>query len=234
MPFCGGSAISRATSRGYEVQPLACNTWDCVDCSPKRQRALKALCQDGAPDTFLTLTVNTARFETKEEAHDQLKHRLIEFVKMARLKWRKKRVEYICVIEATKKGFPHAHVLMRAPFIPQRAISEYFAKHMGSPIIDIRKVHDREKAARYVTKYISKKPARFGDGKRYVRSQAWESPEAKAWRQENVGRHLWHVWDRAAFLVVEHLETYGHKFFECPGGGWISRHQMAAPMAGPS
>lgn len=222
MPICEGSSISRVTARGYVVRPLRCRSWGCVDCAPKRQQALRALALDGKPDTFLTLTVNIDRFGSKEEAHDSLKHRLIEFVKMARKKWRKLRVEYLCVIEETKKGWPHAHVLMRAPYIPQKAISDYFAEHMASPIVDIRKVHNQKKAASYVTKYVSKKPARFGDGKRYVRSQRWESDESRAWRKENQGRNMWQIWKEAPFIVVERLETLGHKFFPEPGGAYVS------------
>jgi len=219
MLACRPGAISRATPKGTIVRELPCRCWECIDCGPQRKRALMALARDGKPDTLLTLTVDPANFETKEEAHDALKHRYSDFVEMARKKWPKTRVEYLGVIEATKLGWPH---FMRAPFIPQRSISRYFEKHGVGKIVDIRKVRGTRQVAAYVAKYLSKKPARFGDGKRYVRSQSWESQEAKAWRQENVKPHLWQLWDRAAFLVVEHLETFGHKFFECPSGGWLS------------
>ena len=176
----------------------------------------------GSPTTLLTLTINPERFETKEKSHDALKYRLNLFVRMERLERPKMRTEYLGVVEATSAGWPHMHVLMRAPYIPQSEISDYFGKYLGSPIVDIRAVTHQAAVAGYVAKYLGKAPERFGNGKRYVKSLGWESAAQKAKRLEVTAPKNWHVWDKAPFLVVEELETMGAKFFPTSDGGWWS------------
>lgn len=62
---------------------------------------------------------------------------------------------------------------MRAPYLPQRWLSEQMRDITGSPIVDIRYVANKQKAASYVAKYVSKEPQRFIGCKRYWRSLDW-------------------------------------------------------------
>jgi hypothetical protein len=77
----------------------------------------------------------------------------------------------MAVFEETKKGEPHLHILARAPFIPQRWLSDQMSELMKAPIVDIRRVKAAAEAARYVAKYVGKGPKPFAKLKRY-----WSSP----------------------------------------------------------
>lgn len=81
------------------------------------------------------------------------------------------KIPFVAVFEETKAGWPHLHILCRAPYIPQNYLSGLAAKYLRSPVVDIRKVYNRRHASRYVAKYIAKGPAKFNACKRYWRSQ---------------------------------------------------------------
>ncbi len=100
---------------------------------------------------------------TRARASDALKI----LIKRARRKFTKSPIEYLAVFEETKKGEPHLHILMRAPFIPQRWLSETMDELINAPIVDIRKVGAAKNAARYVAKYVGKGPKPFAALKRY-------------------------------------------------------------------
>jgi len=76
-------------------------------------------------------------------------------------------IEYLAVVEGTKAGEPHLHILYRGPFIPQRQLSKWMAELATAPIVDIRRIRHQREVVRYVGKYITKKPAQFGTAKRY-------------------------------------------------------------------
>lgn len=76
-------------------------------------------------------------------------------------------------LERTKRGEPHAHILLRAPFIPQDWISEQMKRLINAPIVWIEAISHLGKAIRYVTKYVGKAPAKFGNLKRYWQSHNW-------------------------------------------------------------
>lgn len=108
---------------------------------------------------FLTLTLAddgsslTQRLDRLIESFRELRRRA---------EWRRNVDGGVAVIEITrgKDGFHwhvHLHALIDADFIPQRSLSDMWHQITGdSMIVDIRAVHDRHKAARYVTKYAAK------------------------------------------------------------------------------
>lgn len=79
-------------------------------------------------------------------------------------------IEYLAVVEGTKRGEPHLHILYRGPWVDQRRLSTWMLELTGAPIVDVRAVRGRREAARYVAKYIAKRPEQFGTAKRYWRS----------------------------------------------------------------
>ncbi len=95
-----------------------------------------------------------------------------------------KTIEYMAVVEGTKAGEPHLHILYRGPWIAQRTLSTWMLDLADAPIVDIRAVKNRRQAVRYVAKYITKKPEQFGSAKRYWRSyhysDAAEQPQDRA------------------------------------------------------
>jgi len=85
-------------------------------------------------------------------------------------------IEYMAVVEGTKRGEPHLHILYRGPWVDQRKLSAWMAHFADAPIVDVRAVRGRREAVRYVAKYISKKPEQFGTAKRYWRSYHYSEP----------------------------------------------------------
>lgn len=87
----------------------------------------------------------------------------------------KPQIAYMAFNEKTKRGEPHLHILLRAPFVPQDWIAEAMREMTGSPICWIEAIANTRAAIKYVTKYVSKEPAQFGTGKRYWISRNWLS-----------------------------------------------------------
>lgn len=85
-------------------------------------------------------------------------------------------LDFIAVFEATKRGWPHLHIVARAGWIDQRWLSKRMAALIGSPIVDVRRVDGVGKVAHYVAKYLGKNPHRFEGVKRYWRSLKYLSP----------------------------------------------------------
>lgn len=85
---------------------------------------------------------------------------------------------YFAFLERTKRGEPHLHILIRSPYIPQDWLSEQMDDMLGSPIVWIEKIENSKHAIAYVTKYVTKAPAQWGNKKRYWQSRNW-APQDK-------------------------------------------------------
>lgn len=125
----------------------------------------------GNPSTFITLTANPAFAGSPLDRRRELAKCWNIVCKRIKRTYGLKSVPFFAVVEKTKRGEPHLHILARLPFVPQRWLSAQMADLMKSPIVDIRRITDLSKAAWYVSKYIGKEPAQFGTTKRYWQSR---------------------------------------------------------------
>lgn len=173
--FCH-QALSKVKEQGggLTVEPLYCRAWTCRVCRHRRRAELKHLAQAGYPTTFLTLTVNPKRGDGPDDRARKLTKAWRALRAAMCRNWPGEKFPFLAVFERTKKGEPHLHILMRAPFIKQAWISERMARLTGAPIVDIRYVRDPSRATGYITKYVSKAPERWEGCKRYWRSQDWK------------------------------------------------------------
>lgn len=171
MSLCGAWSLVKHDTSATRAIALWCRAWTCTDCAPFRIAALKRMAMAGQPSTFITLTVNPAEGQSPEERAAELSNAARIMFKRARRKFQKAKIEYLAVFEATKKGEPHLHIIARAPFIPQRWLSETMNELIKAPIVDIRRVGSMRGVARYVAKYIAKGPKPFASLKRY-----WSTP----------------------------------------------------------
>jgi len=137
----------------------------------------------GKPDRLLTLTANPAwglspahRAQALVLAWRKLRKRLLD-------KDKKKKIPFIAVFEKTKKGEPHLHVLLRGVWLDQQEISAHMAIETASPIVDIRKIKNDQKASNYVAKYAAKDPVAFSGCKRFWQSRDY--PLEKLSKEEN-------------------------------------------------
>lgn len=89
-----------------------------------------------------------------------------------RLRRRGVLVDYIRVIELTKSGFEHVHMIYRGSYIPQPVLSNLWQEIHQAPIVDIRSVRPSGRhlrgAAAELAKYMAKEGCR-----RYSWSWGW-------------------------------------------------------------
>ena len=174
MVLCREWTLVKESQGVTYAEPLKCRCWTCDYCQPIRLRQLKGMARAGAPDTFLTLTVNPATGHTPDErARDLAKAwRLIR--KRAFRRYGYEAIPFLAVFEKTKRGEPHLHILLRVKWLDHRWVSNVMRELIGAPIVDIRRVRSAKQAAAYVAKYVGKDPVTFDGCKRYWRSQDWE------------------------------------------------------------
>lgn len=138
----------------WEIRALRCNQWQCPYCGQRRAFQLAIRCEQAEPTKFITLTIQPKFFQTPREAYDQTRRKVSDFAKVLRLGGRT--FEYLKVLEATKKGWPHYHLIARTPYVPQKLLSVEWAKLTGAPIVDVRAVKKKEGVFKYVLKYLCK------------------------------------------------------------------------------
>lgn len=214
--------------------PLKCRSWTCDYCYPGRLRDLRAIAAAGEPSKFITLTIRIGEFDSVEcEAR-----RLVEAWRLIRQRAKRERladkIEFLAVIELTKRGHAHLHILARCPYIEQQWLSDRMREYAGSPIVDISQVKSRRDASRYVAKYMSKGPARIGTCKRYWRSQGYCHAQAV----DPTTRKVQGAWSILNLTPIEALQAFqicdwDHRWIdddtlECVPRGANSRWPCAA------
>jgi hypothetical protein len=174
----------------------------------------------GKPTTFLTLTVNPAIGQDRQDRARQLSDAWKIVVKRARRKFTKAPIEYLAVFEETKKGEPHLHIIARAPYIPQRWLSDQMAELISAPIVDIRKVSQARQAAQYIAKYVGKGPKAFEQLKRYWQSKGWDLEAQPRVPGEDKPDSGWRIWQEPLCYIRDVLSQYG------PQAVWITEHEI--------
>jgi hypothetical protein len=185
-----------------------------------RRSELARIGQRGRPTTFLTLTVNPAKFTSPDERAQRLvsSWRLIR--QTMRRRFGIKRVPFLAVFEETENGEPHLHILARMPYVAQRWLSRYMNKLMGAPIVDIQKVRSQNGVARYVSKYVSTAPRMWVGCKRYWTSRDWLFGEKARPEKQGPGCHYVERWQQKAQTVALTFMTLGY-FAGFDGFRWL-------------
>jgi hypothetical protein len=78
---------------------------------------------------------------------------------------------FLAVFERHDSGYPHLHIVARAPWIDQNWLSACMIDIADSPIVDVRRAKSKRQVSSYVTKYVGKDSARFHRTKRYWSSR---------------------------------------------------------------
>ena len=226
--ICGIYTGSQLNLRTGEVRAGAiwCKSWHCEHCAPLRQKQLMAQACAGAPNRFITITSRYRPDEmTPSQAAQELVHAWRMVVQRAKREKMIQDMQYIAVFELTKKGWPHLHILCRCEWMAHAWLSDRMQQYADSPIVDIRKVKSRKRAAWYVAKYTAKAPEKFQGCKRYWRTMGYDLSPGKA--DKPLHDHFkgyyttWHVDDVAALYEAYRytLEwTSTHSFFAIPNG----------------
>jgi len=130
----------------------------------------------GEPNRFITLTASAQAGIDPAERLKHLSHAWHIVVSRLRRLNAPKTIDYMVIVEATKRGEPHLHILYRGPWVPQAVLAMWMDELIESPICDIRSIHSQREVIRYVAKYVTKQPAQFGTAKRYWSSYAYSDP----------------------------------------------------------
>jgi hypothetical protein len=73
-----------------------------------------------------------------------------------RRKFGNRAVGYAKIVELTKAGTPHLHIVAEMPFISARALSADWQRLTGAFIVDIRRVKSQRGIAVYLSSYLTK------------------------------------------------------------------------------
>ena len=166
------SLVNRSNNR-LNASVLKCKCWNCDLCEPGRRERVRRIALAGEPTKFLTLTVNPACGIDENERAKALVWAWRLLVKRIARRQKVKKIEYLWVMESTKAGEPHMHVLMRSDFIEQAWLSDVMRELINAPIVHIRRVDHKGSVARYVSKYCSKDLAGFHGCKRFGYTRGW-------------------------------------------------------------
>lgn len=176
MVLCTERSLVKHDLSTLVVKPLRCKCWGCSHCVHQRRRDLWHKAVKGRPRIFLTLTMRPDPASTPDQQAQALvvHFRAMRQFLMRRLK--RKSPTFLAVVEAHESGWPHLHILIRSGFIDRRLIKAWWEQRTGSFMVDIRLAKGPRQVASYVSKYVSKNPARFEHVKRYWCSQDWDPP----------------------------------------------------------
>jgi len=164
----------------------------------------------GEPTRLLTLTVNPAYYTDPEERLRKLAWAWRTTVKRRKREYGKASISYLSIVEETKRGEPHLHILLRSPYIPHALISACMAELINSPIVDIRLIRNPAQAIQYVLKYITKAPAQFDGSKRYWMSQDYEQHDDTEKAEIAAMKGGWDIWKMSIHEVERALTFAGY------------------------
>jgi hypothetical protein len=174
MP-CGTVIIIQQKEGRARAFRARCKCWSCPTCGPRRRASLVRVAAAGNPTMFITLTSNPAIEGSPGDHARTLVAGWRQLLKLIRRHYKYDKLEYLVVIEATRRGEPHLHVLARCKWIDQRWLSQQWERLTGAKIVDVRRPRSTSAVSSYVAKYVGKDPHKFETLKRYYRSKNYTS-----------------------------------------------------------
>ena len=188
--LCSEAILVNGDPHEGHASVLKCKRWRCELCRPLNHRRIKRAAREGRPNTFLTLTVNPARYETPDAAARDLKNAWLNLRRRMKRAFGLEEIPFIAIFEETKAGWPHLHILMRCRFIAQRWYSAAMADLIGAKIVHVRYVPEVSRVAAYVAKYVSKAPEAFAHCKRWWRSHDYAVDKEECEPFRRYGPHV--------------------------------------------
>lgn len=222
------SCVGFTASGSLAALPLYCRKWSCETCGKFQRKRLRRRLIAGEPNCFITLTVNPRLHQDKDTAFRAASLAVNRLMKVLRRRYPHKRIEYALIWERTKKGWPHAHLLLRAPWIHQKLLSRQWERLSGAKIVDVRMVRSNGEAVAYVSKYLTKDPAVPTGYRRYRTSRAYSNPEPQGQLSAILGIDGWHLAHAPLPSVIANLEAHGYQLYEWKPELWVSTPSATA------
>lgn len=157
MHTCWNSQTLEAYSETHRCTvwiPLPCKKWSCRYCAQIKVNDLARRTEKAKPNRLLTLTVDTKLWDDPRAAFDGTRRQVSELARKVRKDYSE--FEYLRVTELTRGGWPHYHLLVRSPYLPQPKIKSIWKGLTGATIVDLRKVQNKLDTFFYLVKYLSK------------------------------------------------------------------------------
>lgn len=104
------------------------------------------------------------------------------------------KLQYVWVMEKTKRGWPHLHILCRSRWISHNWLSAQMDDLIGAPIIDIRRLNSSKATAVYASKYCGKDTAKYEWTKRYSFSRNYKDDAEYKKRRMEAAMYTWYVY----------------------------------------
>jgi len=153
---CARWTVSQVREDGELVVPLRCKCWGCPDCHHINRRLVLRRLKATDVTHLITLTCSPRAFSDPSQAFRHLSLAVPNLVKRLRRQFPAAIFQYLLVWETTRAGWPHAHLLARTSYLPQRALSRHWRELTGAQVVDIRRVTDARGATAYIAKYLTK------------------------------------------------------------------------------
>lgn len=135
-----------------------------------------------------------------------------------------RKAEYLTVVEATQKGWPHLHVLTTRRWIDQKWLSELWRRLTGAHIVDIRRVTNGRMAASYVAKYLGKAPVRYDRCKRYYFTRGYVPKKSDSTEKFDWSTATHETIGHGGHLLLTALIQSGSELLVARDGFWIFAH----------
>ncbi len=228
---CGTwSVIGHADDGTTIVHPLACRSWDCRSCAKRKKRQLLQRLNGASVHALLTLTCNNRLWPNPEEAFLRMSVAVNQLFKRIRRAHPEATIEYFLVWERTKAGWPHIHILLRAPFIHQHWLAVQWQELTGAPVIDIRSIHGSEQVISYIAKYLSKDPQAPQNMKRYRCSRQFFADVLTAPPSDNPSNIVWTLVRKSPAELAREFSDANYRAQAHPDGSftlWPPGHEAA-------
>lgn len=156
LPICPTSTTVTAFSQalgGSVVISVGCRRWACPFCGRRRVAALSKRVEAAEPKRLMTLTVDPACWNDPRHAYDGTRRALGPFTRAMR---REGEFEYFRVLELTKKGWPHYHLMVRSGYRHYAEVRKVWQQLTGAIIVDVRQIKERDNVYFYLMKYLAK------------------------------------------------------------------------------
>lgn len=174
---CPNGTIAVTADRAVKLIPAFCGSWSCSQCGPRKARRLRGRIARTNPSRFLTLTLKPSPGQTASQLLAIANRAWSILWRRIRRRFPHARLGYAKIIELTKAGTPHLHILVESPYIPQTWISAQWRELTGSYIVDIRKVGSRRALVGYLTAYLTKAMEVPKGHRKWSASARWVPPE---------------------------------------------------------
>lgn len=207
--LCSEFSIVKNDPDAAEAATLKCRRWSCNQCRLIRQAEVRALCRAGNPSLMVTLTAAPDPEKTPDQQAVELVRAWRLIVKRHARKFKSAKIAYLAVVEATKRGQPHLHILTREKFIDHAWLKEMMADITGSFVVWLTRLKSARGGAWYVSKYLGKDPHHYEGCKRYWTARDWIEDRAEWDEKHQKQPGMWARTMRGIHAIVDDFKRRG-------------------------